>query len=243
MTDRYDSMIRLRDHMEELFQFCGVQTQDIHVNLSPMPIRIVEKIVKDEALHSYLDSLDHQAEQAIQKMKDQQLERWNNEQNEIRLQELEQELEGKNSYIQGLEQKLEQKNHPEPVEEKRIVQKEADNRPENGKYEMIQDIIAMRDRLLLQKSWAKDVGTGEENAVKVIDGQLKETAKCLKKAGVEILESGDVFDSQYQTVVETRTAEMPEQVDRIAETFRPGYRLQDEILRPQEVILFVKGQS
>lgn len=236
MADRYGSMVSLRDHLEELFQFCGVQTMDIHVRHSPVPIRIVEKIVRDEALHSYLDNLDHQTKQAIQKMKDQRLDRWNNEQNEIRLQQLEQELEGKNSYIQELEQKLEQNQQPAPTEEGCIVQLGKKTR------EMIQDLIVMRDRLLLQKSWAKDVGAGEENTVKVIDGQLKETAKCLKNAGVEILDSGDVFDSQYQTVVETREAVKEEQVDRIAETFRPGYRFQGEILRPQEVILFVKGQ-
>lgn len=232
MADRYDRMIRLRDHLEELFQYCGVTTQNVEVRPSPVLFRMVERIVKDEALYDYLESLDIQTEQAIQRMKDQQLDKWNNEQIEIRLRVLEQELEKKGSCISDLEQKLE--------EERCIVRQVSDNCLENVKTGMIQGIIAMRDKLLLQKSWAEDVGTEDENVIKVIEGQLKETAKCLRSAGVEILDSGEVFDSRYQTVVETRTAETPEQVDRIAETFRPGYCFQNEILRPQEVVLYVK---
>lgn len=78
-------------------------------------------------------------------------------------------------------------------------------------------------------------------AAKLVNGQLQETAKVLREMGVSILEDGGAFDSRCHTVVDTKPAPAPEQVDQIAETFRPGYAYRDETLRPQEVILYVKA--
>lgn len=134
--------------------------------------------------------------------------------------ELEQELERMRQKIRQMEEKYqeEQKAH----------------------LLLIQNLISVSDKLLSQKKWMEDQAPEDKNTGKVINGQLREISGCLKDAGVEILDAKGVFDSRYQTVVDTRLAQTPEQIDTIAETFRPGYRFGDELLRPQEVILFIK---
>jgi len=109
-----------------------------------------------------------------------------------------------------------------------------------GQLEMVQDIIAMRDNLLMRRNWIRDFAPEEEAAAKLVEGQLRETAKILEHSGVEILDQTGTFDYRLHTAVETRPAPSLEQDGQIAETFRPGYRFRSEMLRPQEVILYAK---
>lgn len=211
MKNRYETMKHLRDRLSELFQLCGVQGEPVQIIPAPALIRLVEKLVGDHGLYSYLEGLDSQAERAVQAMKDRQLDDWNNRQNEERIARLEQELQAEQTRSEG-------------------VLKE--------QLSVIRDLIALRDKLLMRQSWLEEEAPKEENARKLAASQLRETARCLTNLGVEILETGGAFDSRYQTVVETRPVEAPDQIDQIAETFRPGYRFRGEILRPQEVILF-----
>ena len=232
MLNRYESMKHLRDHLDDLFQLCGVRTERVKVEPAPALIRLLEKLFRDEALCRYLEGLDAQAEQALQAMKERQLDAWNNQQNETRIAELEQELEQERTRARETEETLSQEFQAE---------KERRKQCHNEQLSAIRDLIALRDKLLMRKSWLEDQTSEEENARKVVDSQLRETARCLTNQGVEILEAGGAFDNRFQTVVETRPAEDVEQGGQIAETFRPGYRFQGEILRSQEVILFTKA--
>lgn len=229
MPNRYESMKYLRDHLEELFRLCGMQPDRVKVEPAPVPIRLIEKLFQDETMCNYLEGLDTQAELAVREMKERQLDTWNTEQNEARIAELEQELEQERTRAQEAKEKMTQKLQAEKelVEQYRKEQLSA-----------IQDLIALRDKLLLRKSWLEDQAPEEENAQKVVTSQLREIARCLTNQGVEILEAGGTFDNRFQTTVETRPAETAEQDGQIAETFRPGYRFRNEVLRPQEVILF-----
>lgn len=262
MTDRYITMQRLRDDMEELFRLCGAQAGPVDIRPAPALIRLVEKLVRDDALYSYLEGLDIQAEQAVQAMKGRQLDDWNNQQNEIRITELEQALEQeriraretldaeRSQARETLEQERAQSQETLDAERtqaretaealSRELQAEKERVEQYRKEQMsvIQDLIALRDKLLLRKSWLEDQAPEEENARKVVASQLRETARCLTNQGVEILDAGGAFDTRFQTAVETCPAENAEQDGQIAETFRPGYRFRDEVLRPQEVILF-----
>ena len=229
MANRYEIMRHLRDDLEELFRLCGVQREQVKIIPAPAPIRLAEKLVQDNALYHYLEGLDAQAEQAVRVMKDRRLDEWNDRQNEARITELEEELKQERMNARHAEETL-------AKERQAWAQREARYREEQ--VSVIQDLISLRDKLLLRKSWLEEQCPEEQNARKLADSQLRETARCLAGLGVEILEAGGSFDSRYQTVVETRPAETEEQADQIAETFRPGYRFRDEILRPQEVILF-----
>ena len=229
MINRYQMMKSLRDRLNELFRLCGTEGERIQVAPAPALIRLVEKLIRDQALCSYLEGLDAQAEQAVQSMKERQLDEWNNQQNEERLAQLERELEQERAGLRKAEETLSQ-------ERRQGAEREDQYRRE--RLSAIQDLIALRDKLLLRRNWLEEEAPQEENAHKLAESQLRETARCLSNLGVEILEAGGAFDGSYQTVVETRPAEAPDQADQIAERFRPGYRFQGEILRPQEVILF-----
>lgn len=267
MTKRIETMRRLRDDLKELFQLCGIQAEAIEVRPAPALIRLAERLSQDHALNSYLEAMEVQAEQAIIQMKDRALDDWNNRQNEARIVELEQEriLAGKERQRweqervlvekerQGWEQEriLAEKERQRWEQERALAEKERQRleqelqeerdrgeRRHKEQLSLIQDMIALRDKLLLRRNWLEDQAHGEENARKLVDSQLRETARCLTNMGVEILDAGGSFDNSFQAVVETCPAEMPEQEDQIAETFRPGYRFRDEILRPQEVIVY-----
>lgn len=229
MKNRYETMKHLRDHLNELFQLCGVPETQVEVSPAPALIRLVERLVRDDALYSYLEGLDTQSELAVREMEERRLDFWNIQQNETRIAELEQELKEERTRAQETEKKLSQELQ---AEKKRVEQycKE--------QLSAIHDLIALRDKLLLRKSWLEDQAPEEKSAHKVVISQLREIARCLTNWGVEILEAGGAFDNHFQTVVETRPAENTEQDGQIAETFRPGYRFRDEVLRPQEVILF-----
>jgi len=242
MTNRYEIMKRLRDDLEELFRLCGAQAEPVDIRRAPALLRLAERIVRDDALRDYLEGLDTRAALAVREMKEKQLDEWNNRQNENRIVELEQTLKRERAQArEALEQErvraqeVEEKLTRELREEKACV-----GRYRKEKLSAIQDLIALRDKLLLRKSWLEDQAPEEKNAQKVVLSQLRETARCLTNLGVEILDAAGAFDNRYQTVVETCPTENAELAGQIAETFRPGYRFQDEILRPQEVILFVE---
>ena len=240
MADRYETMELFRDRMNELFQLCGAPETRVEISPVPVLIRLAELLVRDDGLYNYLEGLDSQAEQAVSKMKDRQLDDWNNRQNEARITELEQALEQERHRAEEAlvrERTLAEGKRKELMQELQ-EEKERGAQYRSAQISLIWDLIALRDKLLLRKSWLEDQALGEVNAQKVVDSQLRETARCLTNLGVEIMEAGGAFDSRCQTAVETRPTETPDQAGKIAETFRPGYRFQGETLRPQEVILF-----
>ena len=105
----------------------------------------------------------------------------------------------------------------------------------------VRELIALRDRLQLQQSYCENLPPEQrEAAEKVIDQQLKETAKLLKKRDVEILQDCGPLHDDYQTVVMTEPAPSEELEEQIASTVRPGYRMGLQVLRAQEVVLYVK---
>lgn len=191
MENRYENMKLLRDHLDELFKLCGIQTKRVKVQPAPKLLRLAERLIQDEALCDYLEGLDTQAEKAIQEMKERQLDAWDNAQNETRIEEMEAELIQKQEQAEKLRQTLVLKQERiDALEECLRQTREQDERCSAGQMTLVQDLIALRDKLLLRKSWLEDQDAENENARKVVDSQLRETARCLANAGVEILDAG-----------------------------------------------------
>lgn len=256
--ERYDNMRSLGDNLNTLFELCGLEPKPVKVKASPKVIRMVEKRL-DSSLCGYLDTLDRRTAQAVKALRErQQTERKNREQCRQKQQELEEQLESEQNRYRELVEKLESEQsrrskleeelesenrlHGEQViklvQDKENEQKRADGlNTEN--LELIRNIIAMRDNLLMRRDWLRDNSPEDKNAFKLVENQLRESGKLLTKAGVEILEDKGSFDGSRHTVVETKPAQDPSQVDQIAEVFRPGYVYKGESLRGQEVILFV----
>lgn len=230
MQERYLSMISLRDSLMELYKLCGVAERSIPIRQRSAFMRWVEALFEDKAICEYLQTLTEMTDEAVVAMKDRNLDDWNNRCNEARLEQTEKMLAQADERNAQLEQQLAVKAQPED-----------DHRAAKDIMQAIRGIISMRDNLLMKKEWAKDCAAEDINAVKLVDSQLLETAKLLKQLNVEILEDTGAFDSRLHTVVQTLPAQSDEQIDTIAETFRPGYRFNGEVIRPQEVVVFVKA--
>ncbi len=256
MSDRYEIMKRVRDHLEELFKLCGIKTSSVKIAPAPALVQFAEKLAKDNALYTYLESLDIQAQRAAAKMKERNLEAWNSKENEKYIAELEKQLEQEKAQQEAMQERLAQgeaqlqemrdrleqeSGRMQELEQSLSQEKEQGEQYKKERLAYIKSLIELRDKLMLRKSWLEDQVPEEVNAKKVVDSQLRELARCLNHLGVEILEADGEFDSRIQTVVETSVTESEELSGKIAETFRPGYRFQDEVLRSQEVVIYTKA--
>ncbi len=256
MSDRYEIMKRVRDHLEELFKLCGIKTSSVKIAPAPALVQFAEKLAKDNALYTYLESLDAQAQRAAAKMKERNLEAWNSKENEKYIAELEKQLEQEKAQQEAMQERLAQgeaqlqemrdrleqeSGRIQELEQSLSQEKEQGEQYKKERLAYIKSLIELRDKLMLRKSWLEDQVPEEVNAKKVVDSQLRELARCLNHLGVEILEADGEFDSRIQTVVETSVTESEELSGKIAETFRPGYRFQDEVLRSQEVVIYTKA--
>ena len=256
MSDRFEIMKRVRDHLEELFKLCGIKTSSVKIAPAPALVQFAEKLAKDNALYTYLESLDAQAQRAAAKMKERNLEAWNSKENEKYIAELEKQLEQEKAQQEAMQERLAQgeaqlqemrdrleqeSGRIQELEQSLSQEKEQGEQYKKERLAYIKSLIELRDKLMLRKSWLEDQVPEEVNAKKVVDSQLRELARCLNHLGVEILEADGEFDSRIQTVVETSVTESEELSGKIAETFRPGYRFQDEVLRSQEVVIYTKA--
>ena len=231
MRERYLCMVELQQQLMELFDLCGVEAEMIKVSQMPVPLVWLEKLIQDNQLYDYLENLTGLSVQAVEKLKDIKLDAWSNQESERRLDEAYQRLEEQDLQLtQNMQAAELLKNENTKLREQMFGEQKT----------LIKAVITLRDNLLMKKEWLESSMPEEVTAAKLINGQLQETAKMLEDMGVEIMQDGGAFDSHYHTVVQTRPAENTEQIDQIVETFRPGYRFRNEILRSQEVIVYIK---
>lgn len=232
MRERYLCMMELQEQLMELYDLCGIKSEPATVSPMPVPLQWLEKLLQDNQLYDYLENLTSLSGQAVKKIKEIKLDAWNSQESERQLEDMYQKLEDRETL---LEQAKERQAQLEKENDKlrRQIQREQEK--------AIWEIITLRDNLLMKKEWLESSSPENATAAKLINGQLQETAKILENMGVEILQDSGMFDSSCHTAVQSRPAPDPEQVDRIAETFRPGYRFRNETLRPQEVIVYVKA--
>lgn len=232
---RAQRMLLLRDHLAELFALVGVPAESVPVTEQPLLRVLLENLFQDKTLYEFLETLDRNTLMAIQKMKDRNLEQWNYQENERQLDEKEDCIRSLEERLRTLEtEKAKTQAALSTVEETaEVLRKEQLN--------MIRDMIALRDNLLMRASWIADNDQQDANAAKLVDAQLRDTGRLLAKIGVEIQEDGGLFDNQKHTVVDTVPAPSEELIDHIFKTVRPGYRFRGDTLRFQEVILYTKG--
>lgn len=236
MRECYPYIARLHSRLSELFELCGVKKKNPELPQKLHPLAWLDGRTREQWF-CYLRDINTTADEALRGMKDRILDDWNNQENERRLEELEEQLSRQEELCSGREREclqLRQEQDRLRGMTEQTIQEEIN---------LIRGIIALRDGLFMKQSWLQSCPEETETAAKVLEGQVRDTAKLLTEIGVEILDECGTFDSSYQTVVETRTAQEPEQIDRVAETFRPGYRFRNEILRQQEVILYAVPQE
>jgi len=253
---RIAGMIRLRDHLKELFELIGIEANKIPVKETPRLLSLLELIVKDAPLYSYLDSLDAQSVRAIKKMKDINIELWNSKENEKYLDELEQYKKTYEAQMQKLKDEIRdldfkcraleyEKRSRAEDEEKPCESKQMEHEAKalEAKIEGIKEQIAFRDSMQLRESLIREQSPEEVNALRLLSSLLQESACNMRNAGVEILEGEGEFDCLIHTVTGTVETDDPQKINRVAETVRPGYRYADVLIRYQEIVLYVEKKG
>ena len=96
-------------------------------------------------------------------------------------------------------------------------------------------LIDVRDRLLA-------AGTGE-GAAQSVAWAYQRLGSALADVGVESLDAGGAVDWSVHEAVGTRPAPEEALDQTVASTVRPGYRYRAALLRPQQIILYVRDSS
>lgn len=233
---RYQTMLELKKRVDELSSLCGLEASKITVrSLNPLK-RAAEALGPDRTLCSYLDAMNFQLKKLAKAMDDIKVDLWSVEQDEQRMSALERELAAYKKRCQELQRAQEENQGRMAKGQKDTSLQKYGQLDEKN---LVQTVIKMRDRLLMSCDWLKEQDPDNVHAVKLVHMQLQETRKMLEGAGVEVLDQGGRFDCTFQTIMDTRPAPTPQQKDNVAATVRPGYRIGGEMLRAQEVIVYV----
>lgn len=94
------------------------------------------------------------------------------------------------------------------------------------------ELMKLSDWVLLAKT---DVSTIQPVVLEEIYRQL---TKVLAKEGVTPLLATGLCDYERQMVVGTQVTDDPTKVDHVYSTVRPGYLFGEQLIRPQEVIVY-----
>lgn len=109
---------------------------------------------------------------------------------------------------------------------------------DDKRLKLIQSLIKFRDQLLIFKENAET-----EEAAKLLSSLYRETGRFMGQNGIEVLNKGGDFTTEYQTAVETVVTDKKELVNTIQSTYRDGYIVDGRMLRPQEVVVYVDGTA
>ena len=239
MKTRYENMRKLSKNLKELFELCGESPKNIRIKESSKIVSFVEALFHDDSVVSFLDDLNSYTLSALKSLQEKQLDYWNSQQDMVYFENLEKENEALKMKLNELEKQCNQM-----YEQNRKLASEKENPeiPDNSEdnLKIIKDLISMRDTLQARLEWASEALDENDNAVKIINNQIKETGKLLQNAGVKILDDCGSFDSRICTVIQTTPTNDPSLVDTIAQIFRPGYEYRGEMIRSKEVILYAQ---
>lgn len=149
-------------------------------------------------------------------------------------------LQEQSMEIDFLREQLKNKPEKETPPEKKAEEPSS----ENSDRWWIRQIISMRDILQQKLDWVENLPVPQQEAAeKLVLSQMKKTGQLLSDRGVTILDQCGSFHREYQTVVLTEPTSEEDLLDRVARTVRPGYRCAEEVLRAQEVILYVRENT
>lgn len=96
-------------------------------------------------------------------------------------------------------------------------------------------LITLRDSVL-----ATSAAGDEAVSPALLTGLYRELGKILALESIESIEDSGQVDDNLHLIVGTTLTGDPARHDTIAETVRPGYRFGERLIRPQEVIAYVR---
>lgn len=108
--------------------------------------------------------------------------------------------------------------------------------PEKNHQELsatAKDLMKLSDWVLLAKVGKTSV---QPEVLEEVYGQI---TVALAKEGVTLLNLDGLFDYERQMVVGTQPTDDPALNDHICNTIRPGFLFNEQLIRPQEVIVYI----
>lgn len=244
---REQIFIRMKNALSSLMEACEVPADTLHIPKTNRIVEFVEYIVRDRASYDYLNAVILQMENATKKLKKSRVREWGLLETLQKTDDIEANLKGQEQKNEILEERLSDKDEELAAlrRELAVAREEAQAAKEEQKRirDIIDGLIELRDKLDDKLVYMEEEAPEETAVIKTIQGQLRATAKLMQRNQVEILDEKGVFHPEYQRIVETVSAENQEQDDTIAKVFRPGYRYNGEILRPQDVYVYAYEQG
>jgi len=101
---------------------------------------------------------------------------------------------------------------------------------------LISDLIRFRDQLLYFQDEARD--NSDEHTLTLLKNLYKETGRFMKENGAEPLENDGEFDISRHVITGTVPTDDKALDDMIESTSRAGYRIDGELYRPQDVVIY-----
>jgi molecular chaperone GrpE (heat shock protein) len=93
-------------------------------------------------------------------------------------------------------------------------------------------LIAVRDSVLQAKVSDQSLDPS------MLEGLYLKLGEVLEDEGITEIDEKGRFDYNRQKILQVRTTDNPEQDEHVFSTVRPGYMVEGELLRPQEVIVY-----
>jgi molecular chaperone GrpE (heat shock protein) len=95
------------------------------------------------------------------------------------------------------------------------------------------DLMKLSDWVLLAKVGKTSVQP------EILEEIYRQITIALTKEGVTLLNVDGLFDYERQKIVATQPTDDPALDDQICKTIRPGFLFNEQLIRPQEVIVYV----
>lgn len=95
------------------------------------------------------------------------------------------------------------------------------------------DLMKLSDWVLLAKAGKTSVQP------EVLEEIYRQITIALAKEGITLLNVDGLFDYERQKIVATQPTDNPALDDQICKTIRPGFLFNKQLIRPQEVVVYV----
>ena len=233
--DIYTLLKDMSGNMEKLFESLDVAVPEYSLESPNRLTYYIEYLLYSGTVLKSLENMNKQMQQAIEQNEIRKIEAWSSKQERKLLEKQMVELQ---KQIAARDLQIEQQKQSYHQLEMSLQQADQET------HQMIQNIISFRDSIIMREGLVSESEEEKtDDLKKLLNSLLKETAQLLIKSGITILDEKGKFDSSIHIVMGTTSTDDSQLHDCVAKVFRPGYKLDNKILRPQEVILYTYKPS
>lgn len=250
-NDIYTLIRNMELNVEKLFESLGIEEVNHSSRTPNMIAYMIQNMTADKSVLRNLEAINSNLNKAIQKHEAQRLDAWSIQEGALSLDKenvsLLEKVQAQQEEIERLKEALEKQSEENKVFAASLNElqrsndqcKESLKNSQDRSDQFINSFISLRDSILLKEGLC----SGKEDEVsvqlhKLLSLLLKETYSLAEKNDMEVIDLKGLYNSDLQVVTDIIPTDKKELQDTVAETFRPGYRYKDKLIRPQEVILY-----